>query len=82
MDVQIPWAPLGRIFGFNLTLFVPIFGVLTVLGWQASGEAFDAAGFATVGAATLVLGAGMAAYATSIYRRAWNRRARSYEEVP
>ncbi len=82
-DRPIPWRPMRRIFNFNLLVFLPIFGVLVALFgqmWYSDGTRpgiLDILGLVTLAAA---LGTGMAAYATSVYRRSWNRRAASLEE--
>lgn len=72
----LPWRPFRVVFFFNLVLFVVVlvglFVVLEVVG-DPSGFREDAPYGLAI---SLVLAAGFSLYATHLYRRSWNRRAR------
>ena len=75
----ISWRHVRRIFAFNLVVFLVVFVVLTGLIGVTSGA--DAAEFREdlPGAVAIVLAIScvMAFYVANLYRRTWNRRARS-----
>lgn len=80
----VGWKPFRRIFGFNLLVFLPIFVGLAAFGWRALAAddpnmALDAPTVLTLMAVVLLPSALMALVATGLYRRSWNRRARSLQ---
>ncbi|RYG36499.1 hypothetical protein EON81_09580 [bacterium] len=78
---DITWRPFGKIFAFNVVVFLPVFLVLTIFGWRSlaaedSSMVLDTPSILTLAAVILVPTLVMAVLVVSIYRRSWNRRAR------
>ena len=79
IEEVLPWKPFVRIFWFNWL----VFGLLFVAIGVGFAVALDSSSLPTIASgavAGVVLGGLMAVGATNIYRRAWNRRAKSYLE--
>ena len=76
---QLGWAPFRVIFGINMLQFTPILAILFVsLELTFGGGVSSLREDALVGSGIVVgLAAIMASYVTYLYRRSWNRRARS-----
>ncbi len=75
----LSWRPFGRIFAFNFVLFAAIlallFFVLELSSGVAPSDLREDLPFGLGG--VLVLSAALGVYATHLYRRSWNGRARS-----
>ena len=78
-EEELPWKPFGYIFRINIFLFAVVFAILGVLGGVASASLNLEW---IVG--TVVFGGFAAAFmaflSAFLYRRSWNRRARSYRD--
>lgn len=78
----LPWTPFWRIFVINFVQFVLVFGLLFVVyeygltGGQGSIKEDLPIGLSAVTTLTF----GFALYVTGLYRRCWNRRARSLDD--
>lgn len=74
----LPWTPFLKIFGFNLLLFTVVLGaLLSVILVGTSGPQALAEDLPILIGFILVSACGVAAYSTHLYRRSWNRRAKS-----
>lgn len=76
---ELPWRPFRRIFWFNLWLFAVIILALFLLFEKAaSAEASEILADLPYGLAISIgVAAVMATYATNLYRKSWNDRAKS-----
>lgn len=79
IDEILPWTPFVRIFWFNWAVFGVLFAAIGV-GFAVALDSTNLTVIGLGGASGVVAGAVMAIGATNIYRRAWNRRAKSYLE--
>lgn len=74
----LPWTPFLIIFGFNLLLFTVVLGaLLSVILVGTSGPQALAEDLPILIGFILISATGVAAYSTHLYRRSWNRRAKS-----
>jgi hypothetical protein len=80
-NIELGWKPFVPIFRINFVLFFVVLGIAFVaieLGSQSSRE--DLIDDAPIGLTFIVLiAATMAAYVMSLYRTAWNRRAKLWK---
>ena len=79
VEEELPWKPFRYIFFLNLVVFVAVFGPIAELLLALSGPVSVDWFFITL-ALSLLPALLMACFATNLYRRSWNRRARSYRD--
>lgn len=75
----LSWRPFRRVFLFNMTLFAPILiAIFLLLEWKADAGPSEIFADLPVGlGVVLFLAAFLSIYVMHLYRRSWNRRARS-----
>jgi hypothetical protein len=74
----LPWTPFLKIFAFNLLLFTVVLGaLLTVILVGTSGPQSLSEDLPIFIGFVLTSASFVAAYSTHLYRRSWNRRAKS-----
>jgi hypothetical protein len=80
-NTVLGWKPFVPIFRINLLLFLAVLGIAFVAIELGSGSSpQDLKDDAPIGVTLIILiAASMAAYVMSLYRTAWNRRAKLWE---
>lgn len=80
-STELGWTPFVPIFRINFLLFFVVLGIAFIAIELGSGSTReDLLADAPIGAVVVILiSGGMAAYVMSLYRAAWNRRAKLWE---